>query len=83
MKKYLTTILAVMLTMTMTAQREKWTVKDKGPSLSNYFTPATDTPANVDGEGFIRRWTLLEPIDKPNRGNTVFTDSYLRDNLAV
>ena len=40
MKKYLTTILAVMLTMTMTAQREKWTVKDKGPSLSNYFTPA-------------------------------------------
>jgi hypothetical protein len=24
---------------------------------------------------------LLEPIDKPNRGNTVFTDSYLREHF--
>ena len=30
-----------------------------------------------DPDGFIQRWLLLEPIDKPNPTNTVFTDSYL------
>ena len=35
-----------------------------------------------DEEGFIRRWLLLEPIDKPNSGNTVFTDTYLREHFA-
>ena len=52
------------------------------PPLENYFAPATKEAATPDGEGFIRRWTLLEPISKPNRGNTVFTDSYLRENFA-
>ena len=46
-----------------------------------YFSPATATPAKPDNEGFIRRWLLLEPIDKPNSGNTVFTDSYLREHF--
>lgn len=46
-----------------------------------YFSPATSTPAKPDSEGFIRRWTLLEPIDKPNSGNTVFTDTYLREHF--
>ena len=46
-----------------------------------YFSPATATPATPDSEGFIRRWMLLEPIDKPNSGNTVFTDSYLREHF--
>jgi len=46
-----------------------------------YFSPATATPAKPDSEGFIRRWMLLEPIDKPNSGNTVFTDSYLREHF--
>ena len=46
-----------------------------------YFSPATDAPAKPDSEGFIRRWTLLEPIDKPNSGNTVFTDTYLREHF--
>jgi hypothetical protein len=48
------------------------------PPLASYFTPATALPATPDAEGFIRRWLLLEPIVKPNRTNTVFTDSYLR-----
>ena len=48
-----------------------------------YFSPATATPAQPDDEGFIRRWLLLEPIDKPNRGNTVFTDSYLREHFGT
>ena len=46
-----------------------------------YFSPATVQPAQPDDEGFIRRWLLLEPIDKPNSGNTVFTDSYLREHF--
>jgi hypothetical protein len=51
---------------------------DSTRSLSPYFTPATSTPKAPDDEGFLRRWMLLEPINKPNRSNTVFTDSYIR-----
>ena len=47
-------------------------------TLDMYFVPQTATPAKPDGEGFIRRWSLLDPIEKPNRSNTVFTDSYIR-----
>lgn len=47
-------------------------------SIAPYFTPATTKKMTPDADGFIQRWSLLEPINKPNRGNTVFTDSYLR-----
>ena len=50
-----------------------------GPTLDQYFSPATADAATPDNDGFIRRWMLLEPIDKPNQSNTVFTDSYLRE----
>ena len=46
-----------------------------------YFSPATAAAAKPDTDGFIRRWLLLEPIDKPNPGNTVFTDTYLREHF--
>ena len=46
-----------------------------------YFSPVTTPTAQPDQDGFIRRWMLLEPIDKPNSGNTVFTDSYLREHF--
>ena len=48
------------------------------PVLS-YYSPAAATAAKPDADGFIRRWLVLEPINKPNPTNTVFTDSYLRD----
>lgn len=51
---------------------------DSTRSITDYFTLATNKKMTPDAEGFIRRWTLLEPISKPNRSNTVFTDSYLR-----
>lgn len=55
------------------------TVKaDTTRSLADYFTPATTSKKTPNAEGFIQRWLLLEPINKPNRSNTVFTDSYLR-----
>jgi hypothetical protein len=46
-----------------------------------YFSAVTTPTAQPDNEGFIRRWMLLEPINKPNSGNTVFTDSYLREHF--
>jgi hypothetical protein len=47
-------------------------------SLAPYFTPANASPKAPDRDGFLQRWLLLEPISKPNRSNTVFTDSYIR-----
>ena len=47
--------------------------------LDNYFTPAAASPKAPDQDGFLQRWLLLEPIKKPNRSNTVFTDSYIRN----
>ena len=51
---------------------------DTTHSIAAYFTEATSSPKSPDAEGFLQRWLLLEPINKPNRSNTVFTDSYIR-----
>lgn len=48
--------------------------------LEDYFEKSAGLAA-PDSEGFIRDWTVLEPISKPNRSNTVFTDSYLNHVL--
>lgn len=47
--------------------------------LTPYFSTPMTKSATPDADGFIGRWLILEPIDKPNRSNTVFTDSYLRE----
>lgn len=49
--------------------------------LSDYFEESTAPSKAPNEEGFIQRWTLLEPISKPNRSNVVFTDSYLNHVL--
>jgi len=52
---------------------------DNAPrSLAPYFTPATASPKAPDAEGFLQRWLLLEPINKPNRANTGFNGTYVR-----
>ncbi len=51
---------------------------DTARSIAQYFSEGTTKKMTPDAEGFIRRWLLLEPINKPNRSNTVFIDSYLR-----
>jgi hypothetical protein len=56
---------------------------DTTRSIAPYFTPATTKIKTPDSEGFIQRWLLLEPINKPNRSNTVFTDSYIRTALTT
>lgn len=54
------------------------TKRDTARSLAPYFSQATKSKKTPDEDGFIQRWMLLEPINKPNRTNSVFTDSYLR-----
>ncbi|OKS85865.1 hypothetical protein [Mucilaginibacter polytrichastri] len=51
---------------------------DTTRSLAPYFTPAKASKKTPDADGFIQRWLLLEPINKPIRSNAIFTDSYLR-----
>ena len=70
--------LATMMSVCAHAQKD-----ETSPPLSDYFSPATTSVMSPDNEGFIQRWLLLEPIDKPNRSNTVFTDSYIREAFAT
>ena len=52
-------------------------------ALAPYFVPATGAAKAPDADGFLQRWLLLEPIDKPNRTNTVFTGTYVRQAFAT
>ena len=52
---------------------------DAPRSIAPYFKPAASSPKAPDAEGFLQRWLLLEPINKPNRTNTVFTGTYVRN----
>lgn len=44
--------------------------------------PAGAVPLAPDAEGFIRRWTLLEPVHYEVRSNIMLTESYLNDMVA-
>ena len=54
------------------------------PVLEDYFTPASATPAAPDAQGFIRRWSLLEPISKPELTSNAnfFDDNYVNGELS-
>jgi hypothetical protein len=52
---------------------------DASRSIAPYFTPATASPKAPDSDGFLQRWLLLEPINKPNRSNTPFVGTYVRN----
>ena len=64
-------------------QMDDPTKRDTVRSIAPYFAPATKSKKTPDPEGFIQRWLLLEPINKPNRSNTVFTDSYIRTAFST
>lgn len=53
--------------------------EDLSSGLAPYFSIPASKIASPNADGFIARWLLLEPVDKPNKTNTVFTDSYLRE----
>jgi len=57
---------------------------NRNVDFDQYFTEiaADATPAKPDEKGFIRRWTIIEPINKPNGSNNVFTDSYIAAELT-
>lgn len=55
---------------------------DTARGLQGYFTVPAASGKAPDSNGFIQRWLLLEPISKPNRSNTVFTDSYIKAAFA-
>ena len=59
-------------------------IANRNVEFDQYFTEikADAAPAKPDENGFIRRWTIIEPINKPNSGNTVFTDSYILAELT-
>ena len=63
------------------AAKKRVDLVEKYPALAPYFSTPVEEAIQPDERGFIRRWLLLEPISKPNRGNTVFVDSYVRTNL--
>lgn len=54
-------------------------VTSHAQDIGKYFHPVKTKVSNTDNDGFIRRWRLLEPMDKPIRSNAGFTDTYLRD----
>ena len=56
---------------------------DAPRSIAPYFTPAKPGNKAPDPEGFLQRWLLLEPINKQNRSNTVFTDTYIRNAFTT
>ena len=50
----------------------------------DYFAsvPVGATPLPPDSDGFIRRWTLLEPVRHEVRSNIILTENYLKDMVA-
>lgn len=50
--------------------------------LGHYFVPAAMEPAAPDAEGFIRRWTILEPIARNFSSNSMLTDNYLSEAMS-
>lgn len=73
--------LAAVASFTADAKKKKTDLIEKYPALAPYFSTPAEAAVQPDELGFIRRWVLLEPISKPNRTNTVFVDSYIRENL--
>jgi hypothetical protein len=53
---------------------------DNSPrTLAPYFTLTTPVAKAPDGDGFLQRWLLLEPISNSLRSNTGFTEAYVRN----
>lgn len=55
---------------------------DHRAQFSDYYTSATAEPAVPDFDGFIRRWTILEPIAKTFSSNAMLTDSFLSEVMS-
>jgi len=74
-----TGIVAVLAVQVFSAAPGSAAPADAPRSIAPYFTPAVSSPKAPDSEGFLQRWLLLEPINKPNRSNTPFVGTYVRN----
>ena len=83
--KYIVKIMVLLACLTLAfsadARKKKVDLIEKYPALAPYFSMPVEESVQPDELGFIRRWTLMEPLEKPNPTNTVFVDSYIRENL--
>lgn len=50
--------------------------------LGDYYSPVSSSYSTPDAEGFIRRWTILEPIAKSFSSNAQLTDSFLTEAMS-
>ena len=50
--------------------------------FSDYYTSATAVPVAPGPDGFIQRWTILEPIAKQFSSNAMLTDNFLSEAMA-
>lgn len=50
--------------------------------LNLNFEPATAVPVSPQNDGFIRRWTLLEPIARTFSSNAMLTSDFLSETLS-
>lgn len=71
------------LCLTLPAYAGAQTAPPAPHPLADYFVSATAAPKAPDADGFLQRWLLLEPIVKPNRSNTGFTEAYVRAAFAA
>lgn len=81
MNHWIKTILCLATTSLLSLQASA-AGKGERPELGNYFEPATAAPTTPDSEGFIRRWTILEPIAKNFSSNSMLTDNFLSEAMA-
>lgn len=78
---FLAAALVTLVSVAADARKKGTDLIEKYPALEPYFSVPAEEAVKPDDLGFIRRWLLLDPISKPNRTNTVFVDSYIRQNL--
>ena len=55
---------------------------DDRAKFSDYYTSATAVPLAPESDGFIRRWTILEPIAKSISSNALLTDDYMSEVMS-
>jgi hypothetical protein len=56
---------------------------DTTHTLSINFNQASDKKKAPNSDGFIQRWLVLEPVKKDIARNNIFTDNYLKTNIAA
>lgn len=84
MKKLRNALLPLVTVFVISALQVISAATNEAPrTIAPYFTTAAPGDKSPDADGFLQRWLLLEPIKKPNRGNTVFTDSYIKSAFST